>query len=219
VGCRAIAPDHEQAGFSAAAASGYRADQAGLSASWTTVTGVNTFNIVSNRASTGFDPTANRYSGATWPNDQYSQCAIITPLPLGGGEGCGPAGRIATAATTMYIAIFNSADSEMYAVVGGSYTQIGSSGTVATNGQIAYLSMVGTTIVYKLAGTTQASVTDSSIASGQAGIFGAASTNNAIVDDWEGGDFGGGGGGAPLFRQSLLNGIGAGGKFFNNPLG
>lgn len=30
---------------------------------------------------------------------------------------------------------------------------------------------------------------------------------------------GGGGGGTPLFRQSLLNGIGAGGKFFNNPLG
>lgn len=181
-----------------------RADQAGLSANWTTVTGVNTFNVVSNRASTGFDPTANRYSGATWPNDQYSQLAIVTPLPLGGGEGVGPAGRIATAATTMYIAIFNTADSEMYSVVGGSYTQIGSGSTIPTLGQIAYLSMVGTTITYKLDGTTQASVTDSTIASGQAGAFGAASTNNAIFDDWEGGDFGGGGAATPSNRRSLL---------------
>lgn len=30
---------------------------------------------------------------------------------------------------------------------------------------------------------------------------------------------GGGGGGTPLFRHSLLNGLGSGGKFFHNPIG
>ena len=82
-----------------------------------------------------------------------------------------------------------------------------------------YLEAQGTSLVLKVNGSTVVSVTDSSISSGNAGLGGRNfASDSPKYDDWSGGDFGGGGG-TPLFLCSLLNGLGAGGPFFNNQLG
>jgi hypothetical protein len=100
--------------------------------------------------------------------------------------------RAAAAANTMYFAMWNNHGIDLYSVVAGGYTNIGNYDTAQANNDIGYLSAQGTTIVCKQNGTTRITVTDSSIATGRAGLFGANEpTVNPLMDDWEGGDFSG----------------------------
>jgi hypothetical protein len=78
--------------------------------------------------------------------------------------------------------------------VSGTFTNLGTRTQAFSDGDLVYLEVQGTTLVAKVAGSQLgASITDSAIASGKAGISFSSTETSASLDDWEGGDFAAGG--------------------------
>ena len=174
-----------------------RADSSVLGSNWTTISGNAAHHILSNQALSPDDPSADYYNAVVWPNDQYSQAIMVNAgdAALGEDNGPGLCVRAAAAANTMYFAMFNNHGIDLYSVVASSYANIGNYDTAQANNDVGYLEAQGTAIKCKQNGTQRISVTDSSIASGRAGLFGANEPSvNPLMDSWEGGDFTGGGG-------------------------
>lgn len=84
-----------------------------------------------------------------------------------------------------------------------------------TSGHVGYFSAVGTTLEMKDAGVSIGTLTDSTFASGSAGIF-LYNGGSATVDGWTGDNIGGAT--SKLRRNSSLNGLGSSGPFFHDPL-
>lgn len=175
-----------------------RADNADLGANWTPMTGESAWSIASNAATcaVGSD-SSERYSGLTWPDDQYAQ-AVIKQIGTAGSD-VGPAIllRGASGARTFYRLLASAigsgtSDSWVSKQVAGSYTNIAavdSSGTWAVN-DVIYGEVKGTTIKLKRGAAEIISTTDSAIASGSPGIgYSGADSSAPILDDWEAGDF------------------------------
>jgi len=76
-------------------------------------------------------------------------------------------------------------------VVNGSETTLSSSGSIPGSGERVTIEANGTTIRWLLDDSQQASATDSSLATGSAGVNGWGQTLNAAIDNWEGGNLGG----------------------------
>jgi hypothetical protein len=137
----------------------------------------------------------NRDSGNTYNNDQYAQ---ITTTNAAGDKGqIGPAVRCASGAFTKYGYEITANGREFYKRVAGTYTGLGATfvGATAVDGDVVRLEANGTTITPKLNGSIDSghgAVTDSSIASGSAGIGGwwDGTVSSTRAADWEGGNLG-----------------------------
>ena len=173
-----------------------RADSATLGANWSVMTGQTGWQIVSNSArvlDTGVD-CADRYSAVSWPNDQYSQAEVtLSARAWVTGEGLGLLLRGSAAAETFYRFVTArdtvGDDSEFGKVVTGTFTALATRSFTFSSGQVLYASASGTTIVLKYNGSQLgASITDSAIASGSAGVASSSTVNGTdSLDNWEGG--------------------------------
>ena len=164
-----------------------RANEDPLAGNWTGVGSTPLPRLVSNQfAGPSTDHARHCYRNDVTPaNDQWSQITVTT---AGTNNDWGPGVRWATGATTGYFIDHFPGSEGLYKVVAGTFTQIASG--AATNyavSDVLYCEAQGTTILCKINGSTDASVTDSSIASGRLGIF--AFTNDARGDTYSGGDF------------------------------
>lgn len=176
-----------------------RANSGSLGSNWTD-RGFG-FDIVSNVASvvaSGDDLesywTGALVGGGSWPNDQYSQAAVTIASTGGGGQGVGMATRFTTAGTRqMYRLVCDKAASnniELSSFVSGSYALVGQRTSTITNGDVLRLESQGTTQrIFKNGTQVGASITNSAVASGSAGLSHSSSTTSASVDNWSGGDF------------------------------
>jgi hypothetical protein len=172
-----------------------------LSANWTGNDNNSTTMSRSSGQAISDDATSDaayRYSGLSWPNDQYSQ-VIFGPATAGLGSGYGASVRMDTAGTissalhdTHYRLIGSSGGYERVKLVGAAGTSLeSSSATTFTSGDTLYHQIVGTQATFKKNGTTFGTpATDSAISSGASGI-GHSSTSNSGdgIASWEGGDF------------------------------
>lgn len=147
---------------------------------------------IASNAAAGTTSTANDvYWNADTPNnDQYAQ--VTTSVRDSTGNETDVICRCSTSAATMYLfAVFDNR-TELYKVVSGAYTQLGSTVfATVTNATVCKLECIGTAIKTYLDASVQNSVTDSTIASGRIG-FGSYYTTNRI-SSFAGGNTGGGG--------------------------
>lgn len=169
-----------------------RADSTGLSsANWTTANSCTSFNIASNTGAVLFNTFGgNYYNAVVWPNAQYGQVVLASPLATSADEGVGPVVRLASGAFTGYWVQAGAGDTRLYKIVGGTFTQLGSTDTASSIGDVIKLVANGTSITATRNGTAICGtpVTDASISSGNVGIFGSSSGPNAALDSFEGGD-------------------------------
>lgn len=188
------------AGGSALATDNFnRADANPINGNWTGFTSETNFQITSNTAAVGNGLSDNGCyeNSATWPNDQYSQAEATVNTSFNDGSGIGVRVRMATGARTAYDSIVDASNHAFHSkFVSGTYTNIWSRAITFSAGAVIYLEVQGTTLVTKYNGSAVgASNTDSSIASGKAGLRHSGNTDSlSHLDNWEGGDFGGGGG-------------------------
>lgn len=177
-----------------------RADNTTLGANWTLGTGdPGTFDIVSNQAKTHDDHDASiYYSGIAWPNDHYSKANISATTNFTTDDGSGFCVRRSAAARTYYRSTFNHSGTGNVQVskeIAGAYTNLSSGTQVWTDGDVAQFDVQGTALRAKLSGSTIVSTTDSSLTTGNSGLFYSSevglgdATHFAIWDNWEGGDF------------------------------
>lgn len=166
-----------------------RANNADLGANWDVLPSATACQVSSNNCLFPGDPAGESYNAVTWPNDQYSQVKIT----VFGGNGPGAACRMSTSFLTCYVAYGSGAAFnnrfELYKIVSGVFTLLGSGGTPATN-DVVRCEAQGTTIRCLQNGVQRVSVTDTSIASGRAGVIGFdGGGTDPQADDWQGGDF------------------------------
>jgi hypothetical protein len=180
-----------------------RANNADVGANWTPVTGFSSAQIVGNRvqaSATGVD-VAERYSGISWPNDQYSQCVAAT---VESGSNVGPCVRLSAAAMTGYVTSCESAQSTLYRVNAGDFNAIGTGAGIVA-GDVLRLEAQGDQITLFVNAVTRIGpITNSDIASGSAGIGLFVDTlANGEIDDWQGGDFVAAGGQSPRSQHQF----------------
>lgn len=172
-----------------------RANAGTLGANWTETTGSAGFEIFSNAAANlGAGAAFVSYTNATAPANQYSK-VTVTQIQASSDEGMGPAARIATGALTGYFIQPNTVEVKVYKGVNDTYTQLGSDAAAGAANDIFQIEATGTSITAKKNGSTIVGpITDSSIASGNFGLwYGTSAAAQAHrVDTWEGGDFAGG---------------------------
>jgi hypothetical protein len=174
------------------------------SADWTKVTGATgSMEIASNRVRASSTTSAMYYHSATPPSTDYTVSCTVRCLTGGGGSNAiGVLGRCSTGAVTAYHARANDAGGwQLYKIVSGSFTQLGSTSSQSYVGDTDYaltLKMVGTTIeLYALGGGSPLiSVTDSAISQvGKAGLRTYSSstptdTNGFALDDFDAAEVG-----------------------------
>jgi hypothetical protein len=162
-------------------------------AGWVQVTGQDTLQIVSGVVAKGGggNDACYFYDPSTWPNDQYGQTTLGTPISDGVGTGFGPALRINGAGNSFYRMIANASGYELARIVSGSNTLVmaSGSGTTFANGDIIYLEMNGSTPTMKKNGTSFGTPTaDSTHTAGDVGIcYSSTVSNFGGVDAFEGG--------------------------------
>lgn len=159
------------------------------SGKWTKLSGAGTdFTVASNqiKGTAGFESADVITSWAGSGSDHYSQLAVVTVANDGG-----PSIRSDATYTFYFLDVTTSAATNVYKVVGGSFTAINNTSITWANGDTAYLEMQGNTIISKQNGTTRHNFTDSSIASGKPGFW--CDAASILFDDWAAGDFSAGG--------------------------
>jgi hypothetical protein len=167
-----------------------RADGA-LGANWSSVGSYDTYVVSSNttHTSAGSALKIAYNSSVTWPNNQYAKCTVVAPIETASDCGGGPMVRIpAGSLFTGYFIQGNTVETRLYAVVNQGFTQLGSDAGPVVNGDILEIRAVGSQITALKNGVIIIGpITDTSIAAGNAGLFGSPSTTDAIFDDWSGG--------------------------------
>lgn len=162
------------AGGSILASDSFDTDGATLGANWSNNSISTTFQRVTGLATVnGSTDAAARYSGITWPNDQ--RCSVIhnkvlTSGGLGAGYGCTV--RTSTSGTTVtyYRFVCSTAGWELGKKIADAFTSLATSTTACANGDVTDLQAVGTTLTAYINNVLVTTKTDSSIASGAAGI-------------------------------------------------
>lgn len=183
-----------------------------LSAIWTAITGEGTPRCQLDHGevtSVGVDAGAYDNSN-TYNNDQYAQ-ALARTCAAASVNFVSVVVRCSTSARTYYCAgvfgtLGGSVTYEIFKRVGGTKTTLGSTGTTTVNANdLIRLEISGTTLTFKVNGSTITTRTDSGIASGQAGFFMFADTgaqSDATLDDWQGDNLSAASGG-PLAPSTL----------------
>lgn len=193
-----------------------RADSANLGANWTDDGKGAHWTISSNKAvPSAFNQDASaHYSAISWPNDHYSQAQITVSGTTGADAGNGVSVRQSgSGSLTLYVLSVDHAASNnvnLWKNVSGAFTHLAATTQTWTDGDTWRLEAQGTTLTVKLNGSTLSAMTttDSSITSGNAGIYFSSVETSASLVNWEGGDFTGGGGAAPSRSRRLLVGVG-----------
>lgn len=105
---------------------------------------------------------------ATWPNDQYAECILTGPV-----EGSvGPAARLSVSQNTGYFFFpVVSNQVRLSKVVNGTETTLSTQAHTYASGQTYRIEVLGSRILCKINGITVIDVTDSSVASGKAGML------------------------------------------------
>ncbi len=125
--------------------------------------------------------------------NQFSQ-ATIGGAALGSNY-AGVAVRMAAGALTAYIYGDVVGTYKIQKIVAGTTTDIQTCSGTPTASDVLKLSVSGTSLTGTVNGGSTCNGTDSSIASGQPGIWGYSSLGNSTVDDWSADNVSGGGGG------------------------
>lgn len=167
-----------------------RGAQADLGANWTfAYNSAHTQALNNAVGDNGGDYNIAYWGADSFGNDQYSQ--FLYKTGAFNGVACRVSGSGGT--RTGYYVLTGISGSRLAKVVNGTITDLIASGSLANpnDGDTVKITAVGTTVEVFYAGVSQGSVTDSSIASGSAGLifFG----NTATADDWEGGNVAGAG--------------------------
>jgi len=150
--------------------------------------------------SVNVDENLYHWNADTFANDQYSEATASGAA--GSNSFIGPAVRVHASAATGYYYYVSSDSAYLSKLVSGSWTQLGSTGSAGGN-NLRRLEAEGTTITPYAAGSVDSSIgaqTDSSIASGSAGLSGYAEDAGHRLDNWEGGNLGSG----PVARRIFV---------------
>lgn len=169
-----------------------RADANPLPAPWAANTAESAMQIVTNAAvPTNVNADASElYTGVVWPNDQWSEITFSVTDNATNDTGAGAVVRCAPAAITWYRASGNLSGYTMYVALAGVYTLVTSGvGTTFTTGDALRLEIQGTTWRLKKNGVQFATGTDTTVASGSAGVSYSGSDNITGIGSWQGGDF------------------------------
>ena len=168
------------------------------SSNWSAITGEDQCKIASGGGVTGgsaaTSENGNRYSGITWPDDQYSEAPMATRPPT--GDVWGVLCRIASGAQTYYGGgfhgfHFNDVD-RIWKFVAGAITSLEALTQTFVAGDVVRLETIGSSIKLYRGGTLRGSgATDTAITSGQAGVEERQQSVNTTkyLGDWNGGDF------------------------------
>ena len=178
-----------------------RTDAANLGTGWTAPSGYNVLKIVSNTAAGFADTECGEYwNGDTWPADQYSE-VVLGSVEDETDKGCGPAVRMG--ANVAYFAQPNAVETKLYKRTGVStYTQISTNGAACTAGDTLRLEVSGTTLTVKKNGATIIGpLTDTALATGNAGLWCFTAGTLASVTQWTGGAYSAGGPAIPVFMN------------------
>lgn len=161
-----------------------RADNTSLGVSWVEVSG--DWSIVSNRLSSGSagGTIILRAAGAMATNDHYAQVAIATTAVASHGVWCRGNSNISQG----YLWRNDGSSWNLFSVVGGSFTSIGSFAGAAVNGDVAKVQAVGSTIKGFVNGVQRVSVTDTSVATGTSVGLRAESVSALRFDDFAAAD-------------------------------
>jgi hypothetical protein len=136
-------------------------------------------------------PHIGRYAGGMFANDQYAQVKPFNGVGIHGG---GVAVRL-DASKNGYCAYFvNPTTVLIDRIDAGALTNLASIGSLSFTADVDVLKLdvVGTTLTAYKNGTPIGNATDSTHASGRAGVV-IQGNSGTLIDDWEGGDIGGGG--------------------------
>lgn len=158
-------------------------NRASLGSNWTQDRG--SWSISSNQlASGGGGGTTNHvfYNVEKAEADGYSQCTTHNPA---GNHYVGPSFRGSSGGNCYYVAVKQGSASYIAKMVGGTQTLLSSNlGGTAVSGDTLRIEATGTTLDYKVNGTSQGTVTDSTF-SGEdyAGIY--ANNSSGVLDNWE----------------------------------
>ena len=137
-----------------------------------------------------------RWGGDSFNADQYSQIVLVART---GDDNrfIGPGVRHAAAGTATYYFYYVSVNQRWKGkLVAGAFTQIGSTGGATATNDVLRIEAEGTTLRTYRNGALDTGVggggshTDSSIASGAAGIAGYGTGTTLRADDWEAGNLG-----------------------------
>lgn len=161
-----------------------RADSSTLGAGWVEVSG--DWSIVSNRLSAGAagGTIILRAAGAMASNDHYAQVTIATTAAASHGVWC----RGNTNITSGYLWRNDGSSWNLFSVVGGSFTSIGSFAGAAVNGDVAKVQAVGSTIKGYVNGVERVSVTNTAVATGTSVGLRSESAGALRFDDFDAAD-------------------------------
>lgn len=139
-----------------------RADSTNLGAGWVQVSG--TWSIVSNRLSSGSagGTIILRAADAMATNDHSAQVTIAATAAVSHGVWC----RGNTNITSGYLWRNDGSSWNLFSVVGGSFTSIGSYAAAAVAGDVAKIQAVGSTIKGFVNGVERVSVVNTAVAAG-----------------------------------------------------
>ena len=152
-------------------------------ANWTVSAGTIEINTNAARCPTASGTAVARYSGGTFTDDQYSK-GIVT---FNGGSGYAGFSVRDTGSARYFVLVAASGAWLIRETNAGTLT---SGSSTFSDGDEITLQAVGTTISALRNGTQFATVTDSAISSGKAGIYlDNAATNFDRILSWEGGDY------------------------------
>ncbi|GAX57316.1 hypothetical protein [Streptomyces olivochromogenes] len=161
-----------------------RADSTNLGANWVEVSG--DWSIISNQLSSGSagGTIILRAAGTMATNDHSAQVTIAATAAVSHGVWCRGNSNISQG----YLWRNDGTSWNLFSVVGGSFTSIGSFAGAAVAGDIAKVQAVGSTIKGFVNGVQRVSVTDTAVTTGTSVGLRAESTNLLRFDDFTAAD-------------------------------
>lgn len=161
-----------------------RADSSSLGAGWVEVSG--DWSIISNRLSSGSagGTIILRAAGAMASNDHYAQVTIAITTAASQGVWCRGNANISSG----YLWRNDGTSWDLFSVVGGSFSVIGSFAGAAANGDVAKVEAVGSTIKGFVNGAERVSVTDTAVTTGTSVGLRSESTSALRFDDFAAAD-------------------------------
>ncbi len=161
-----------------------RANSTDLGASWVEVSG--DWSIVSNQLSPGSagGTIILRAAGAMASSDNFAQATIAATTAASHGVWCRGNSNISQG----YLWRNDGTSWNLFSVVGGSFTSIGSYAAAAAPGDVAKVQAVGTTITAYVNGVQRVSVTDTNVATGTSVGIRSESASAIRFDDFSAGD-------------------------------
>ena len=165
-----------------------RTDSTDLGAGWVEVSG--DWSIVSGQLSPGAagGTIILRAAGAMATNDHSAQATIAATTTASQGVWCRGNSNISNG----YLWRNNGTSWDLFSVVGGSFTIIGTYAVAAVAGDVAKVQAVGSTITAYVNGVQRVSVTDTAVASGTSVGIRSDSTSGIRYDDFSAADVVGG---------------------------